>query len=128
MSSKIILSVKKIVTHSGCHSNGWFNVRIRVKDDKVLLDLNEQPLVIVEGYDKINQSSFGHAVVMTKYVLLGTTFGFELKNSLDGAHLKGYVSFSQISSNQEIRLTKIKNQNPNYDWTMNCYLTLFVNF
>ena len=84
--------------------------------------------MIVIGHDKTKKSSFGHAVVMTECVLTGTNIDIKLKNSLEGAHLKGSVSFSQISSSQEIQLTQIKNQNPNYDWTMNCYLTLFVNF
>ena len=84
--------------------------------------------MIVKGHDKTKKSSFGHAVVLTKYVLVGTTVEIELKNSLGGAHLRGTVSFSQISSNDRIQLTQIKNQNSNYMWTMNCYLTFFVNF
>ena len=91
-------------------------------------DLNEQPLVIVQGHNKIDNTSFGHAVVMTECILAGTTIHFKLKNSLGGAHLKGTVDFSEIRSNQRVLLTQIKNQNPNYTWTMNCYLTFFVRF
>ena len=84
--------------------------------------------MIVKGRNKNTYTRFGHAVVMTDCVLTGTTIEFVLKNSLEGAHLVGTVSFAEIKSNQEIKLTQITNQNPNYVWYMNCYLTLFVNF
>ena len=84
--------------------------------------------MVVEGHDTAKKSSFGHAVVLTECLWIGTTIEIKLKNSLEGAHLKGVVSYSQISSNQQIQLTQIKNQNPDLHWTMKCYLTLFVNF
>ena len=75
-----------------------------------------------------NKTTFGHAVTMTECFLAGTTIKFKLKNSLGGAHLEGAVSFAQIRYNHQIQLTQIKNPNPNYVWTMHCYLTWFVCF
>ena len=95
---------------------------------KNFIDLNEQPLVIVKGRDTINKSSFGHAMIMTECVENGKMIDFKLKNSLGGSHLKGTVSFAQIRSNKKIQLTQIKNRNPDFTWTMKCYLTLFVTF
>ena len=89
--------------------------------------MNEKPIVEIEGHDN-SGNTFGHAVVMTQCVLFGTTVEFKLKNSFEGAHLRGTVSLSQISSNEQIQLTEIRNSNRSLRWTMSCYLTWFAHF